>query len=87
MSIASFFRRPGNEWALQMAKHNLVKHYLVVGITEQLGDFVAVLEAALPRFFAGATELYQSGTVGQTSQILEVMCSSLHVAVMSLRGR
>lgn len=53
--------RPGNEWALQMAKYNLVKHYLVVGITEQLGDFVAVLEAALPRFFAGATQLYQSG--------------------------
>ena len=68
MSIASFFRRPGNEWALQMAKHNLVKHYLVVGITEQLGDFVAVLEAALPRFFAGATELYQSGTV-RNSQV------------------
>lgn len=54
-------RRPGNEWALQMAKYNLVKHYLVVGVTEQLGDFVAVLEAALPRFFAGATQLYQSG--------------------------
>jgi len=46
-----------------MAKYNLVKHYLVVGITEQLGDFVAVLEAALPRFFAGATQLYQSGMV------------------------
>ena len=68
MAVASFFRRPGNEWALQMAKHNLVKHYLVVGITEQLGDFVAVLEAALPRFFAGATELYQSGNV-RNSQV------------------
>ena len=55
------FRIPGNKWALDMAKHNLVSNYLVVGVTEELGDFVAVLEAALPRFFNGATELYNSG--------------------------
>ena len=40
---------------------NLVNNYLVVGVTEELGDFVAVLEAALPRFFSGATDLYNSG--------------------------
>lgn len=46
-----------------MAKYNLINNYLAVGITEELGEFVAVLEAALPRFFAGATELYNSGIV------------------------
>lgn len=44
-----------------MAKFNLANKYLVVGVTEEMGDFVALLEAALPRFFAGATELYNSG--------------------------
>ncbi len=54
-------RIPGNRWALERAKYNLVNSYLLVGLTEELGDFVAVLEATLPRFFAGATELYNSG--------------------------
>ncbi|XP_074655242.1 heparan sulfate 2-O-sulfotransferase 1-like isoform X2 [Tubulanus polymorphus] len=52
---------PGNRWALDQAKYNLVNNYLVVGITEELGDFVAVLEVTLPRFFKGATELYNTG--------------------------
>ena len=56
-----FIRIPGNIWALERAKYNLVNSYLLVGLTEELGDFVAVLEATLPRFFAGATELYNSG--------------------------
>ena len=46
---------------METAKYNLVNNYLVVGLTEELGDFVAVLEAALPRFFAGATQLYNTG--------------------------
>ena len=63
-TCVSFFlmnRIPGNRWALERAKYNLVNSYLLVGLTEELGDFVAVLEATLPRFFAGATELYNSG--------------------------
>ena len=44
-----------------MAKHNLVNHYLVVGVTEDMADFIAVLEASLPGFFRGATELYNTG--------------------------
>ncbi len=57
------FRIPGNRWALEKAKYNLVNSYLVVGLTEELGDFVATLEATLPRFFSGATELYNSGNI------------------------
>ncbi|XP_014677747.1 PREDICTED: heparan sulfate 2-O-sulfotransferase 1-like [Priapulus caudatus] len=52
---------PGNPWALQQAKHNLVNNYFLVGLTEELGDFVSILEVSLPRFFKGAQELYTSG--------------------------
>lgn len=30
----------------------------MVGVTEQMLDFITVLEATLPRFFKGATEYY-----------------------------
>ncbi|XP_012941071.1 heparan sulfate 2-O-sulfotransferase 1 [Aplysia californica] len=52
---------PGNQWALEEAKRNVLHHYLVVGVTEELRDFLAVLEATLPRFFRGATALYSEG--------------------------
>jgi len=46
------------KWSLEMAKHNLVHNYLLVGLTEQLGDFVALLEVMLPEYFRGAYDLY-----------------------------
>jgi heparan sulfate 2-O-sulfotransferase HS2ST1 len=51
----------GSEWALQMAKWNLANQYFVVGLTEEMEEFVAVLEAALPRYFTGALDLYVTG--------------------------
>ncbi|XP_043554654.1 heparan sulfate 2-O-sulfotransferase 1 isoform X1 [Chiloscyllium plagiosum] len=51
----------GSKWALEQAKYNLVNEYLLVGITEELEDFIMLLEAVLPRFFRGATELYRTG--------------------------
>ncbi|XP_067845980.1 heparan sulfate 2-O-sulfotransferase 1 isoform X3 [Heptranchias perlo] len=50
----------GSKWALEQAKYNLVNEYLLVGVTEELEDFIMLLEAALPRFFRGATELYRT---------------------------
>lgn len=54
-------RNVGSRWALEQAKYNLVNEYLLVGVTEELEDFIMILEAALPRFFKGATELYRTG--------------------------
>lgn len=54
-------RNVGSQWALEQAKYNLVNEYLLVGVTEELEDFVMMLEAALPRFFRGATDLYRTG--------------------------
>lgn len=56
-----FFRVPGSEWALSQAKINLVQHYFLVGVTEELQDFIALLEASLPRFFQGATNYFIEG--------------------------
>lgn len=54
-------RNVGSEWALQLAKYNLVKNYLLVGVTEELGDFIEVLETIAPRYFLGASHLYHHG--------------------------
>lgn len=40
-----------------------MNEYMLVGVTEELEDFVMMLEAALPRFFRGATELYKTGAM------------------------
>ena len=61
-------RKVGSEWALDMAKYNLAHNYLVVGTTDELEEFVAILEAGLPRFFSGALEFFVTG--------LQSMCSS-----------
>ncbi|XP_070582155.1 heparan sulfate 2-O-sulfotransferase 1-like [Ptychodera flava] len=53
--------RPGSKWALEQAKHNLVEHFFLVGVTEQLEEFVAVLEASLPSMFHGSIERFQTG--------------------------
>lgn len=55
-------RNPGSRWALDQAKYNLVNEYLLVGVTEELEDFIMILEAVLPRFFKGASEVYRTGT-------------------------
>lgn len=46
---------------MDQAKYNLINEYFLVGVTEELEDFIMLLEAALPRFFRGATDLYRTG--------------------------
>lgn len=52
---------PGSNWALEKAKLSVIQNYLLVGVTEELGDFLTVLEAVLPRYFRGAVKLYSLG--------------------------
>ncbi|KAG2461523.1 HS2ST sulfotransferase, partial [Polypterus senegalus] len=61
VAFLDFTKNVGSRWALDQAKYNLVNEYLLVGVTEELEDFIMMLEAALPRFFRGATELYRTG--------------------------
>lgn len=53
-----FHREVGNQWALEEAKRNLQRHYLLVGVTEELTDFIHTLQIVLPRFFKGANDLF-----------------------------
>lgn len=40
---------PGSEIALAQAKRNLVNEYFLVGVTEEMDEFIALLELSLPR--------------------------------------
>ena len=48
----------GGKLALQLAKYNIENYYSVVGVTSHLNLTMAVLEAYLPRFFSGLTNVY-----------------------------
>ncbi|XP_037075920.1 heparan sulfate 2-O-sulfotransferase pipe-like [Pollicipes pollicipes] len=47
-----------SEVAMQKAKRNVEKYYAVVGVLEEMNKTLAVLEHYIPRFFAGAAEIY-----------------------------
>lgn len=52
-------RRP-TELALTQAKINVIRNYLVVGVTEELEAFLFVLEKLLPEFFSGVLNIYRT---------------------------
>jgi len=49
----------GNPAALQRAKENVDRHFVVVGVLEHLEESLAVLEARLPQYFTGAADWLQ----------------------------
>ncbi|XP_015112398.1 heparin sulfate O-sulfotransferase [Diachasma alloeum] len=63
----------GNKWALEEAKRNLEKHYLVVGVTEELGEFIETLQAVLPRFFKGALDYFLHSNKSHLRQTTQKM--------------
>jgi len=56
--VVSSHRRP-SQLALSQAKINVVKNYLLVGVTEEYEDFLFALETLLPEFFKGILEIYK----------------------------
>lgn len=78
-------RNAGSQWALEQAKYNLVNEYLLVGVTEELEDFVMMLEAALPRFFRGATELYRTGQPSFYNIKIKIHPKLMHVVLCVVR--
>ncbi|XP_017555189.1 uronyl 2-sulfotransferase isoform X1 [Pygocentrus nattereri] len=47
-------------WALQKAKENVLEHYLLVGVLEELEDVLLLLERLLPHFFSDVLNIYKS---------------------------
>jgi len=60
MPMISFFLRKPSQLALKQAKINVMLNYLVVGVTEELPEFLSVLEKLLPEFFTGVLQLYKA---------------------------
>ncbi|VDK75575.1 unnamed protein product [Onchocerca ochengi] len=55
-----FCSEVGNKRALEQAKINLINYYLLVGLTDQMRDFIELLELLLPSFFRGALKNFDS---------------------------
>lgn len=53
--------KPGSRWALEQAKYNMINKYLLVGVTDEMEEFITILEATLPSMFKGASRLFQTG--------------------------
>uniref|UniRef100_A0A182JKZ9 Heparan sulfate 2-O-sulfotransferase n=1 Tax=Anopheles atroparvus TaxID=41427 RepID=A0A182JKZ9_ANOAO len=51
--------KPGSSWALEQAKRNLVNEYFLVGLTEEMDEFIELLELSLPRLYRGAVSHFQ----------------------------
>ncbi|XP_066251409.1 heparin sulfate O-sulfotransferase [Euwallacea similis] len=63
--------KPGNKWALTEAKKNLVNNYFLVGVTEELDDFISVLEVSLPRMFKGALDHFVQSNKSHLRQTVQ----------------
>ena len=50
--------------ALQLAKFNIENYYSIVGVASKMNLTMAVLEAYLPRFFSGVTQVYGRYSLG-----------------------
>ncbi|CAH0557068.1 unnamed protein product [Brassicogethes aeneus] len=63
--------KPGNKWALNEAKKNLVNNYLLVGVTEELNDFIDILEHTLPTVFNGSLHHYLNSNKSHLRQTVQ----------------
>ena len=75
-------RRP-TELALTQAKINVIRNYLVVGVTEELEDFLFVLEKLLPEFFSGVLNIYRTPGVYRKKIKKEKHAGRFSITVLS----
>lgn len=67
-----FNRTPGSEWALAQAKRNVVEKYALVGVTEQMIEFLRMLEFVVPGgMFRNASEHFKHSKFLVTRIVLE----------------
>ena len=64
-------------FALEQAKQNIINHYTVVGIVEELYNFLFVLEYLMPRYFANVRLTYMSSGKERVENIGKVRRSSV----------
>jgi len=50
--------RSNSSFALKLAKRNIERHFVVVGVMERMRDTFAALECTMPQFFAGLLKEY-----------------------------
>lgn len=56
--VCCVYRPFNTDGALQRAKRAVERHYAVVGVLEDLNSTFTVMEHYIPRFFAGAKQVY-----------------------------
>ncbi|CAG5096763.1 Similar to Hs2st: Heparin sulfate O-sulfotransferase (Drosophila melanogaster) [Cotesia congregata] len=61
----------GNRWALEEAKRNLVNNYFLVGVTEELDEFIHTLQIVLPSFFRGAHDMFSHSDKSHLRQTIQ----------------
>ena len=54
-------RAPGSK-SLSLAKYNLLRHYTLVGLMDQLDKFFRALELLLPTYFGEASSVYRENS-------------------------
>lgn len=53
---------------MEQAKQNLVNNYFLVGVTEEMEDFIYLLELSLPRIFNGSLDYYLNSSKSHLRQ-------------------
>lgn len=61
LSYPNIFSRENAAVSLARAKRNVIEHYSVIGIMEDLEGFFYTLEKMFPGFFKGARDVYLEG--------------------------
>ena len=63
--VTSCVFRAADDDSLERAKKNIVRHYLVIGIEDEVKDFLWALEKLLPSYFEGIIyEVEYQGKMG-----------------------